>query len=69
VKNLIVGRAGREVRRAPSSRGLGPRMIAAPRPAVVMVADGRGQVIIARETWDDVLCLQRPLTDAAVALD
>jgi diaminopimelate decarboxylase len=40
-----------------------------PRPAVVMVADGRAQVIIARETWDDVLRLQRPLTDAAVVLD
>ena len=34
---------------------------AQPRPAVVMVADGRARVIIARETWDDVLRLQRPL--------
>ena len=40
-----------------------------PRPAVVMVAGGKAQVIIARETWDDVLRLQRPLNDAAVALD
>ena len=40
-----------------------------PRPAVVMVAGGRARVIIARETWDDVLRLQRPLTDAAVAID
>jgi hypothetical protein len=28
---------------------------------VVMVAEGRARVIIARETWDDVLRLQRPL--------
>ncbi|MCX6364868.1 MAG: diaminopimelate decarboxylase [Actinobacteria bacterium] len=34
---------------------------AQPRPAVVMVADGRARVIIVRETWDDVLRLQRPL--------
>jgi diaminopimelate decarboxylase len=34
---------------------------AQPRPAVVMVADGRARVIIERETWDDVLRLQRPL--------
>ena len=34
---------------------------AQPRPAVVMVAEGRARVIIARETWDDVLRLQRPL--------
>jgi diaminopimelate decarboxylase len=40
-----------------------------PRPAVVMVAGGKVRVIIARETWDDVLRLQRPLADAAVALD
>jgi diaminopimelate decarboxylase len=33
-----------------------------PRPAVVMVAGGRSRVVIARETWDDVLRLQRPLT-------
>ncbi|HEY5386946.1 MAG TPA: diaminopimelate decarboxylase, partial [Thermoleophilia bacterium] len=32
-----------------------------PRPAVVMVADGRARVIIERETWDDLLRLQRPL--------
>ncbi|MFA4965347.1 MAG: diaminopimelate decarboxylase [Thermoleophilia bacterium] len=34
---------------------------AQPRPAVVMVAGGRARVIIERETWDDVLRLQRPL--------
>jgi diaminopimelate decarboxylase len=34
---------------------------AQPRPAVIMVAGGRARVIIARETWDDVLRLQRPL--------
>jgi diaminopimelate decarboxylase len=34
---------------------------AQPRPAVVMVGDGRARVIIERETWDDVLRLQRPL--------
>jgi diaminopimelate decarboxylase len=34
---------------------------AQPRPAVVMVAEGRARVIIARETWDDVLRLQLPL--------
>jgi diaminopimelate decarboxylase len=34
---------------------------AQPRPAVVMVAEGRARVIIARETWEDVLRLQRPL--------
>ena len=32
-----------------------------PRPAVVMVGGGEAHVIIARETWDDVLRLQRPL--------
>jgi len=32
-----------------------------PRPAVVLVGDGRAREIIARETWDDVLRLQRPL--------
>jgi diaminopimelate decarboxylase len=32
-----------------------------PRPAVVFVGDGRARVIIARETWTDVLRLQRPL--------
>ncbi len=36
-----------------------------PRPAVVMVAGGTARVIIARETWDDVLRLQRPLAGAA----
>lgn len=35
---------------------------AQPRPAVVMVRDGRARVIIERETWDDVLRLQRPLS-------
>ncbi len=34
---------------------------AQPRPAVVMVAGGRARPIIERETWDDVLRLQRPL--------
>ena len=34
---------------------------AQPRPAVVMVAGGEAHTIIARETWDDVLRLQRPL--------
>jgi diaminopimelate decarboxylase len=34
---------------------------AQPRPAVVMVADGAARVIIERETWDDVVRLQRPL--------
>jgi len=34
---------------------------AQPRPAVVMVGSGRARVIIERETWDDVLRLQRPL--------
>ena len=34
---------------------------AQPRPAVIMVGDGRARVIIERETWDDVLRLQRPL--------
>jgi diaminopimelate decarboxylase len=34
---------------------------AQPRPAVVMVAGGQARVIIERETWDDVLRLQRPL--------
>jgi diaminopimelate decarboxylase len=34
---------------------------AQPRPAVVMVAGGEARVIIERETWDDVLRLQRPL--------
>jgi hypothetical protein len=28
---------------------------------VVLVAGGRARVIIERETWDDVLRLQRPL--------
>ena len=34
---------------------------AQPRPAVVMVGGGKARVIIERETWDDVLRLQRPL--------
>jgi diaminopimelate decarboxylase len=34
---------------------------AQPRPAVVLVGGGAARVIIARETWDDVLRLQRPL--------
>ena len=34
---------------------------AQPRPAVVMVAAGCARPIIERETWDDVLRLQRPL--------
>lgn len=32
-----------------------------PRPAVVLVRDGRARVIIERETWDDVVRLHRPL--------
>ena len=32
-----------------------------PRPAVVMVAGGEARVVVARETWDDLLRLQRPL--------
>jgi diaminopimelate decarboxylase len=32
-----------------------------PRPAVLMVSEGRARVVIARETWQDVLRLQRPL--------
>jgi diaminopimelate decarboxylase len=35
---------------------------AQPRPAVVLVGHGVARVIIERETWDDVLRLQRPLT-------
>jgi diaminopimelate decarboxylase len=34
---------------------------AQPRPAVVLAGAGRARVIIERETWDDVLRLQRPL--------
>ena len=34
---------------------------AQPRPAVVMVGEARAHLIIERETWDDVLRLQRPL--------
>lgn len=34
---------------------------AQPRPAVVLVGGGRARVIIERETWADVLRLQRPL--------
>ena len=34
---------------------------AQPRPAVVLVGEGHARVIIERETWDDVLRLQRPL--------
>ena len=33
----------------------------APRPAVVLVGDGRARVAIERETWDDVTRLQRSL--------
>jgi diaminopimelate decarboxylase len=32
-----------------------------PRAAVVLVRDGRAREIVARETWDDVVRLQRPL--------
>jgi diaminopimelate decarboxylase len=32
-----------------------------PRPAVVLVREGRAREIVARETWEDVLRLQRPL--------
>lgn len=35
---------------------------AQPRPAVVLVSHGRARVIIERETWADVLRLQRPLS-------
>ncbi|MEZ5125128.1 MAG: diaminopimelate decarboxylase [Thermoleophilia bacterium] len=35
---------------------------AQPRPAVIMVRDGEARVIIERETWEDLLRLQRPLT-------
>ncbi len=35
-----------------------------PRPAVVMVAGGAARVIVERETWQDVVRLQRPLRDA-----
>lgn len=34
---------------------------AQPRPAVAMVGGGEARLIIERETWDDVLRLQRPL--------
>jgi diaminopimelate decarboxylase len=34
-----------------------------PRPAVVMVGDGRARVIVERETWNDVVRMQRPLCD------
>lgn len=34
---------------------------AQPRPAVILVAGGKARVIIERETWADVLRLQRPL--------
>ena len=36
---------------------------AQPRPAVLMVRAGEARVIVERETWDDVLRLQRPLHD------
>jgi diaminopimelate decarboxylase len=36
---------------------------AQPRPAVVMVGDGRARLIVERETWDDLLRLQRQLHD------
>lgn len=36
-----------------------------PRPAVVLVCAGRAQLMVARETWDDVLRLQRPLRGGA----
>jgi len=35
-----------------------------PRPAVVIVNEGTARVIIERETWDDVVRLQRPLRGA-----
>jgi diaminopimelate decarboxylase len=40
-----------------------------PRPAVVLAGDGDARVIIARETWDDVLRLQRPLRVATAHKD
>jgi diaminopimelate decarboxylase len=36
-----------------------------PRPAVVMVHSGVARIVIERETWQDVLRLQRPLHGAA----
>jgi diaminopimelate decarboxylase len=36
-----------------------------PRPAVVMVRDGSARVVVERETWSDVVRLQRPLRDDA----
>jgi diaminopimelate decarboxylase len=35
---------------------------AQPRPAVILVGDSRARIIIERETWADVLRLQRPLS-------
>jgi diaminopimelate decarboxylase len=40
-----------------------------PRPAVVLAGGGEARVIIARETWDDVLRLQRPLHAATADND
>ncbi|MCL4499451.1 MAG: diaminopimelate decarboxylase, partial [Chloroflexi bacterium] len=34
-----------------------------PRPAVVMVKDGRAEAIVARETYEDLLHLERPLKE------
>ena len=40
---------------------------AQPRPAVVFVSDGAARVVIARESWDDLIRLQRPLHEVPVA--
>ena len=39
-----------------------------PRPAVVFVKDGAARVVIERETWEDVVRLQRPLAAPASTL-
>jgi diaminopimelate decarboxylase len=45
--------------------GLSSNYNGQPRPAVVMVRDGSARVIVERETWSDVVRLQRPLCDGA----
>ena len=44
--------------------GLSSNYNGQPRPAVVAVRDGRARVIVERETWSDVVRLQRSLCDA-----
>jgi hypothetical protein len=39
----------------------GQRLQCSTPPAVVMMGDGRARLIVERETWDDLLRLQRPL--------